>query len=60
MYTIMMNYMSIMNSQAADASLKRADIVIEPRLAGITFTDFKKAEQCILEANLPVSMPCWV
>jgi NTE family protein len=51
MYTIMMNYMSIMNSQAADASLKRADIVIEPRLAGITFTDFKKAEQCILEGE---------
>jgi NTE family protein len=51
MYTIMMNYMSIMNSQAADASLKRADIVIEPRLAGISFTDFKKAEQCILEGE---------
>lgn len=51
MYTIMMNYMSIMNSRAADASLKKADIVIEPRLAGISFTDFKKAEQCILEGE---------
>ena len=51
MYTIMMNYMSIMNSRAADASLKKADIVIAPRLAGISFTDFKKAEQCILEGE---------
>jgi NTE family protein len=51
MYTIMMNYMSIVNSKAADASLKRADIVIEPRLSGISFTDFKKAEQCILEGE---------
>ncbi len=51
MYTIMMNYMSIMNSRAADASLKKADIVIEPRLANISFTDFKKAEHCILEGE---------
>ena len=51
MYTIMMNYMSIMNSRAADASLKKADVVIEPRLADISFTDFKKAEQCILEGE---------
>ena len=51
MYTIMMNYMSIVNSKAADASLRRADIVIEPRLSGINFTDFKKAEQCILEGE---------
>ena len=51
MYTIMMNYMSIMNTRAADASLGRADIVIEPRLSGISFTDFKKAEQCILEGE---------
>jgi NTE family protein len=49
--TIMMNYMNIMNSQAAEASLKKADIIIEPRLAGIGFTDFKKAEQCILEGE---------
>jgi predicted acylesterase/phospholipase RssA len=51
MYTIMMNYMSIVNSKAADASLRRADIVIEPRLSGISFTDFRKAEQCILEGE---------
>jgi NTE family protein len=51
MFTIMMNYMSIMNSQAANASLKRADIIIEPRLAGISFTDFKKADKCILEGE---------
>ncbi len=51
MYTIMMNYMSIVNSKAADASLRRADIVIEPRLSGISFTDFKKVEQCILEGE---------
>jgi NTE family protein len=50
-YTIMMNYMSIMNSQSIAPSLKRADIVIEPRLAEISFTDFKKAEQCILEGE---------
>jgi len=47
----MMNYMSIMNSQSIAPSLKRADIVIEPRLAEISFTDFKKAEQCILEGE---------
>jgi NTE family protein len=51
MYTIMMNYMSIVNSQTWTTSLKRADIVIEPRLSGISFTDFKKAEQCILEGE---------
>ncbi len=51
MYTIMMNYMSIVNSQSSAISLERADIVIEPRLASISFTDFKKAEQCILEGE---------
>jgi NTE family protein len=51
MYTIMMNYMSIVNTKAAEASLKRADIIIEPRLSGISFTDFRKAEQCILEGE---------
>ncbi|MFA5628715.1 MAG: patatin-like phospholipase family protein [Dehalococcoidales bacterium] len=51
MYTIMMNHMGIINSQTTTASLERADIVIEPRLTGISFTDFKKAEQCITEGD---------
>ncbi len=51
MFTVIMKLIAIMNSQSTDFSLKQADVVIEPRLADISFTDFKKADKCILEGE---------
>ncbi|MDD4924043.1 MAG: patatin-like phospholipase family protein [Dehalococcoidales bacterium] len=50
-FTVIMKFINIINSQSTDNSLRKADVVIEPRLAGISFTDFKKADKCILEGE---------
>jgi predicted acylesterase/phospholipase RssA len=51
MYNIIMKFINTINSQVTDASLNKADILIEPRLASINFTDFGKADKCILEGE---------
>ncbi len=50
-FTVTMKFINIMSSHSTDLSLRKADVVIEPRLAGISFTDFKKADKCILEGE---------
>ena len=52
MVAVIMKFINIMNSQSTDDSLNKADVIIEPRLADINFTDFRKADKCILEGEL--------
>jgi len=49
---ILMQIFSITNSQVVEASLKGADVIIEPRLAGINLGDFGHIEESFLEGGL--------
>ena len=48
---IIMKMSAIANSQIVEASLEGADVIIEPRLAGIGLGDFSHIEECILEGG---------
>ncbi len=49
---IIMKMSGITNSQVVEASLEGADVIIEPRLAGIGIGDFNHIDKCILEGGL--------
>jgi NTE family protein len=49
---IIMQIFNITTSQVVEVSLKGADVVIEPRLAGIGLGDFSHINECILEGGL--------
>ena len=51
-FSVIMRTFSITNSQIVEASLSGADVVIEPRMAGIGLADFSRAEDCIREGGL--------
>jgi len=51
-FSVIMKIFSINNSQVVEASLNGADVIIEPRMAGIGMADFSHAEECILEGGL--------
>ena len=51
-FNIIMQIFSIINSQVVEASLSGADVIIEPRMAGIGLGDFGRAEECILKGGL--------
>ncbi|MCJ7764106.1 MAG: patatin-like phospholipase family protein [Dehalococcoidales bacterium] len=50
-FSVIMKIFSINNSQVVEASLNGADVIIEPRMAGIGMADFSHAEECILEGG---------
>ena len=50
-FNIIMKMSGIANSQIVEASLEGADVIIEPRLAGIGLGDFGHIEKCILEGG---------
>jgi len=50
-FNIIMKMSGIANSQIVEASLEGADVVIEPRLAGIGLGDFGHIEECILKGG---------
>jgi len=52
LFSVIMKSFSITNSQIAQASLEGADVVIEPRMAGISMADFGQAERCIMEGGM--------
>jgi len=45
-FSIMTKTVYIMSYRAIGTSLREADVVIEPDLRGIAFTDFQRAEEC--------------
>jgi NTE family protein len=49
LFSVMMKFFSITNSQIVKASMSGADVVIEPRMAGISMADFSQAKRCIME-----------
>ncbi len=51
-FSVIMKIFSITNSQVVEASLGGADVIIEPRMAGIRLADFGCTEECILEGGL--------
>jgi len=46
--SILLQSLYIASYSLVKSSLEGADVVIEPRLADITFSDFRRAEECIL------------
>jgi len=52
LFSVIMKTFSITNSQIVGASLDGADVIIEPRMAGISMADFSHAERCIMEGGL--------
>ena len=52
MFSVVMKMISINNSQVVETSLNGADVIIEPRMAGISMADFSHAEACIMEGGL--------
>ncbi|HEX78691.1 MAG TPA: patatin family protein [Dehalococcoidia bacterium] len=50
-FSVIMKTFSITNSQLVEASLKGADVIIEPRMTGIGMADFSHAEKCITEGS---------
>jgi NTE family protein len=52
LFSVIMKMFSITNSQIVEASLEGADVIIEPRMAGIGMADFSHAEKCIMEGGL--------
>lgn len=46
--SVIMQSLYIASYSAVKTSLKGADIVIEPQMAGITYGDFSRAKECIL------------
>jgi NTE family protein len=51
-FSILMKVINIDSSHLVGWCLNGADVIIEPRLAGIGLGDFGRAEQCILEGEL--------
>lgn len=51
-FTIMLKTMYIFNDKVIVSSLEGADIVILPDTLSVGYTDFHKAEECILEGRL--------
>jgi NTE family protein len=47
LFSIMAKTVYILSYRMVGEALREADIVIEPDLNGITFTDFQRAEECI-------------
>jgi len=50
-FTIAINSIYISNYHVAEASLRGADVAIEPDLEGIAYGDFQKAEICITKGR---------
>ena len=50
--SVAMQSLYIASYSAVKSSLEGADIVIEPQMAGITYGDFSRAEECILQGAL--------
>ena len=46
-FTIMMKAFYILDSKFIEASLRGSDVVIQPDVVHIAFTDFQRAEECI-------------
>jgi NTE family protein len=51
-FSVIMQTLYITTSQAIKSSLKGADIVIKPQLAGIGYGDFHRAQDCIQQGQL--------
>jgi len=51
-FTIAMKLIDIYGSHLVGSCLSGADVIIEPRMAGIGLGDFGRAEECILEGGL--------
>jgi len=51
-FTIAMKLIDIYGSYLVGSCLSGADVIIEPRMAGIGLGDFGRAEECILEGGL--------
>jgi len=51
-FSIAMKVIDIYGSHLVGSCLNGADVIIEPRLAGIGPGDFRRAKQCILEGEL--------
>lgn len=52
LFGIIMQSLYIASYSAVKISLEGADIVIEPRMANVTYGDFSRAEECILHGAL--------
>jgi NTE family protein len=50
--SILLQSLYIASYSLVKSSIECADIVIEPRLADITFSDFRRAEECVLQGAL--------
>jgi NTE family protein len=46
-FTVMMKAFYILDSKFIETSIRGADVVIQPDIAHIAFTDFQRAEECI-------------
>ena len=46
-FTIIMKTFYILDSKLIETSIRGADVVIQPDIAHISFTDFQRAEECI-------------
>jgi len=51
-FSMMMQLVNVASYQVVKSSLSGADIVIEPKVAGIGFGDFRRARECIFQGEL--------
>jgi NTE family protein len=51
-FSMMMQLVNVASYQVVKSSLIGADLVIEPKVAGIGFGDFRRARECIFQGEL--------